>query len=410
MGNLCFGMAQRSDEEQDPNDVVYSLTVQTTNFKKRRLISSTGTLTSPPPLPNLPFDLIAEILCRLPVKHLLQLRCLGKYWKSLIYDPKFAKKQIQSSIKRHHLMVSSTNKSREVLLYDSEISSVFSDSIVTQRQIRYPVTSQNNGYGLPYRLCSCDGILCFAIDHSSAILWNPSIRKFKLLPPLEENSSKRISFCVYSFGYDRFNDEYKIIVIAFCNGQNVVSVNTMGTDYWRRIDDFPFSGPVCGPGVFVSDNVNWLTYDYSSSTSRVIVSLDLEKESYQKLSQPDLEDNKWTLTLGVARDCLCIFASNDMFLDVWIMMEYGNKESWTKFYNVPIPYIGGDRGLRSYTKALYISEDDQLLIYFHKWRSNELKLVVYDSKNGTSKIPSIQNINGLSSPQVYVESLISPCF
>ncbi|XP_045822488.1 F-box/kelch-repeat protein At3g23880-like [Trifolium pratense] len=58
---------------------------------RRNLI---GTLTSPSSLPTLPFDLIIEILSRLPVKQLLQLRCVCKSWKSLISDPKFAKKHL----------------------------------------------------------------------------------------------------------------------------------------------------------------------------------------------------------------------------------------------------------------------------------------------------------------------------
>ena len=41
--------------------------------------------------------------------------------------------------------------------------------------------------------------------------------------------------------------------------------------------------------------------------------------------------------------------------------------------------------------------------------SNILKLVVYDSENGTLKIPEIQNINRWIGPEVHIESLISPC-
>jgi hypothetical protein len=88
------------------------------------------------------------------------------------------------------------------------------------------------------------------------------------------------------------------------------------------------------------------------------------------------------------------------------MKEYGNKESWTKFYTVP--YIR-DGVFHFYTKALYISEDDQLLINFYHLESNELELVVYDSKNGTLKIPQIEIINRSLDPEVYIESLISPC-
>ncbi|PNX71880.1 F-box/kelch-repeat protein [Trifolium pratense] len=55
---------------------------------------STGTITSPT---SLPMELVEEEnLCRLPVKILLQLRCICKSWKSLISDdPKFAKKQLR---------------------------------------------------------------------------------------------------------------------------------------------------------------------------------------------------------------------------------------------------------------------------------------------------------------------------
>ncbi|RHN40756.1 putative F-box domain-containing protein [Medicago truncatula] len=56
----------------------------------------TETLTSPS-LPTLPFDLIPEILSRLPVKFLLQFRCVCKSLNSLISDHKFANKHIRVS-------------------------------------------------------------------------------------------------------------------------------------------------------------------------------------------------------------------------------------------------------------------------------------------------------------------------
>jgi hypothetical protein len=83
------------------------------------------------------------------------------------------------------------------------------------------------------------------------------------------------------------------------------------------------------------------------------------------------------------------------------MKEYGNKESWTKLYSVPKMR---DRDLYRY-EPLYIHEDDQMLLM-----QSFNKLVVYDSKNGTSNIAEIQNINPWMHPQVYIESLISPCF
>ncbi|MCI53759.1 F-box/kelch-repeat protein, partial [Trifolium medium] len=52
------------------------------------------------PLPTLSLDLIEEILCRLPVKLLVQLRCVCKSWNALISDPKFAKKHLSRSTTR----------------------------------------------------------------------------------------------------------------------------------------------------------------------------------------------------------------------------------------------------------------------------------------------------------------------
>ena len=53
-------------------------------------------------------------------------------------------------------------------------------------------------------LCSCDGIFC-----GSYFVWNLSIRKFKLLPPLENSLGHVFQL---SFGYDHFIHNYKVIV------------------------------------------------------------------------------------------------------------------------------------------------------------------------------------------------------
>jgi len=61
-------------------------------------------------------------------------------------------------------------------------------------------------------------------------------------------------------------------------------VHTVGTETWRRIPDFPYGVPFDDElAKFVCGTVNWLTrYD----SDYVIVSLDLEKESYRKLLMP----------------------------------------------------------------------------------------------------------------------------
>ncbi|RHN75063.1 putative F-box domain-containing protein [Medicago truncatula] len=197
-----------------------SLMEETIVTKTHQLtLTFTGTLTTTtPPLPTLPFDLIAEILCRLPVKILIQLRCLCKSVNSLVSDPKFAKKHLCMSNTRHRLMLSSRNDLDELVLFDSPMPSDFPTFTVKQTQVSYPDCLKIE-YDSPLYVCSCDGILCFTMyigyDVSPPILWNPSIRAFKILPPLDNKA-----FSIYSFGYDHYIDKYKIVAVSLVVDEN----------------------------------------------------------------------------------------------------------------------------------------------------------------------------------------------
>ncbi|CAK8574271.1 unnamed protein product [Lathyrus sativus] len=378
-----------------------SLTEETTSIKP---------LTSPfPHASHLPFDLVPEILCRLPVKHLLRLRCVCQSWDSLISgDSKFAKKHLRlstSSHDRHHLIWA-----RQILLSHSPISSFFGSHFtitLTHLSHRHSLIAVVNNGNDARRVTTCDGILCFAIDESLALLSNPSIRKYKLLPPLKMiNPDQRYFENLYTLVYDRFTSNYKIISVACCNGKKEVNVHTLGTDYWRTIPDFPCPYIIPKPGVFVSDTVNWLACDAFSFAARVIVSLDLENERYQKLSPPFYGMTfEVSATLGVLRGCLSVLSYSNKFSNIWIMKEYGNEKSWTKLFSVPRLE---EWGVYVYTKALYILEDEQVLMECLKMGKSSL--VVYDSINNTFKIPKFQNnIQGSEmTAEVYVESLISP--
>ncbi|AES69467.1 putative F-box domain, galactose oxidase/kelch, beta-propeller, F-box associated interaction [Medicago truncatula] len=375
-------------------------------------------------LPTLPFDLVAEIFCRLPVKLLLQLQCLGKSLKSLISDPKFTKKHLQFSKAfqhNHHLIVNIPGDIGKLIMKDCTIPSVFnaamSTSCIKPTKLRFPDILNTVS---AYKLCvsSCDGILCFTCEYDtiaghSVVLWNPSIRRFNMFPVME-NPGKRVPHSTkYNFGYGHSTHTYKIVGVSFFpDKSNEVCCYTLGTDCWRRIQDLPY-GSTSAVGVFARGTINWLAYD-SQSSSHNIVSLDLEKESYQKLLKPNLETDSWSLRESM--DCLCIFARFEKFVDIWIMKRYDNEEPWSKLYRVPYmhdlaqlyhaPYLH-DLDLNPNDDALYITEDDQVLMYYRNLV--QLMFTVYDSKSGTFNMSVPQDINGYFNPEVYVESLISPC-
>jgi F-box interacting protein len=210
---------------------------------------------------------------------------------------------------------------------------------------------------------------------------------------------------VYGFGYDHLIDKYKVVAVSmyicyrnFTLQDIQVNVHTSGTNSWRLIQKFPpvtFYNNHLQSGIFVSGTINWLV----RIGDQPIVSLDLGTESYQQILYPD---QVAASSLVVLRDCLCILArhgGSQMVSDIWLMKEYGNRESWIKLASVP--------DLGWINNVLYISEDDQVLLEI----SNDLtsELVVYHPINGTLKIQDSENFNDLMFQGIYVESLISPC-
>ena len=159
-------------------------------------------LSSARSLPTLPFDLIPEILCRLPVKLLLQLRCVCKSWKSLISDPKFARKHLSVSTTRNLYFVSYSWLC-EYLFKSSPLHSVLTNVCPHFTRLEYFANNFDGSYPPDYSryfIDSCNGILCIGGGRTGlVILWNPSIRKFKELPLFEKPTQTRMMF---GFGYD----------------------------------------------------------------------------------------------------------------------------------------------------------------------------------------------------------------
>lgn len=175
-------------------------------------------------------------------------------------------------------------------------------------------------------------------------------------------------------------------------------IHTLGTDSWRMIEYFP-SSPSCDAGQLVSGTLNWFSVD-----SRIIISFDLVKECCQELCLPDYGGGGVNATLEVLRvlrDCLCIFCNALTFADVWVMNEYGNRESWTKLFRV------SDGFNPVCTSVLYyVYEDDEVVV------TSKTGAIVYNYINGTSRSPDTEYSTKISEgmvPYRYIESLISPC-
>ncbi|XP_057990643.1 F-box/kelch-repeat protein At3g23880-like [Hevea brasiliensis] len=268
---------------------------------------------------SIPQDLIMEILPKLPVKSLLRFKSVCKSWKSIITDPQFAR--LHSGPAR--LLIKCNGVEYHSVDCEALVDNCGYDKAIVKLQ--FPIKD----YGWLPILASCNGLICFGLS-GKLYVWNPSTGDFKQL----RKSSSRSLQC--GLGYDKSIDDYKVVVIGYTGRLSLVDVLTLRTNTWRRTQDFNYCFGVRN-AIFVNGALHWEAY--SDSTDGIIsnlVAFDLAEETSRIIPIPEYERisslYNW---LGVLGGCLCLCCKTESGVDVWIMKEYGVKESWMKLISIP---------------------------------------------------------------------------
>ncbi|EEF45420.1 F-box/kelch-repeat protein At3g06240 [Ricinus communis] len=376
--------------------------------------------------PNLPHEIIVEILKRVAVKSLCRFRCVSKSWLSLLSSPQFAKSQIDLALKsntlyskRRRLMFSSYN------LYSVDYESIGIDNgDIIAVELDYPLKDKSNEIlgpsendGIYFKVSededenpvmvkvdvqpfvnsrnwveiwgSCNGLLCIAPDEDSLFLFNPSTRESKKI--LEESNY----VTAFGFGYDSTRDDYKVVRI---NAGVASSVYSLRTDSWRKIDNFCHDFCFHHSGVFLRGAIHWMAINREEVDDEyyVISAFDMEKELFWDMPAPDMEDDDSEFMLGTLNEDLCVLKSfNEMHNDFWVMHEYGVGESWTRL-TISLSYIC--------MKPLCLAKNGEALLDI------DGRLVQYNLENNTYKELVVHGIPvGVGfEADTYIETLISP--
>ncbi|KAK8592229.1 hypothetical protein V6N13_062815 [Hibiscus sabdariffa] len=280
-------------------------------------------------------DLIADILSRLPVKHLLCLRSVSKLWRSLIDDPDFINLHLSRSLK--------TRTNHTLILKSTDLHAADLSSLDPFAKLEHPLMSYNHGVEI---LGSCNGLLCIRNIVEDMAIWNPSTRKYQVLPYL--GSCKGYA-CV--FGHDPVADDYNVVKIIQLERadddkplESEVKVCSLKRNRWRKIQDIPcVSSFPSANGVFACGALHWvLAQKVDLLVTNVIISLDLAAESYKEVPQPGYQDDVLQLNIGVLGGCMCVVATHgDARVDLWVMNEYGVKESWTILFSLAREEVAG---------------------------------------------------------------------
>lgn len=349
-------------------------------------------------MPTLPLELIEDILRRLPVKTLKRFRAVAKLWCSLIDSERFVKLHLhQSSVSNSH---------RSIFLGGLGLYSIELDSLDKAHVVKPPFYYKSVD-GISN---SCNGIVL--VMSEPPVLWNPYSRDYKVLPDCSVEYPAGTGFyskATYGFGYDPRNDDYKVIkVVEFRNEMTYVWRNSetmiygLKSNCWREIEGFPYPLPFLRGHwrVHVNGAMHTLVEGSDHVYEPRIMAFGVESEKHYEVVLPTRGlIRRSDLSLDMIEGCLSLVCSNRSGVVIWVMKEYGVKESWTKLLSISPPEIEP----RDYVKPLvYSREGDKILL-----NCDDKRLVWYDLRKRIVEDVSVDGIPFVFYAEACVESLIS---
>ncbi|KAK4433147.1 F-box/kelch-repeat protein [Sesamum alatum] len=348
----------------------------------------------------LPEEIVEEILSRLPVQSLLKFRCVSRSWCSLIGSKDFIKAHLEKSTKNtnftHHRLVLNFFPPHHTLKHCS-LQSLLNEPVTDAFAFENPMYNPENSIRV---VGCCNGLICILIDRKRFFLWNPSTRMSKKLPDIDDKL-KHGDITKFGFGFDDSGD-YKVFAVLsvfWITGryQATGKVYSLKTNSWRRIKDKD-GGSFDEGGKFVSGKLHW-GRKCGPDFRWDIVSFDLEREVYGVVEQPSYPQGGFKPALGVLDGCLCVLCDYcNNHLDVWLLKEYGVRESWSKVVTVPYPC---DVWAGPFSTPLCIGPEGEVLLIVG------FIFAVYYPKENRFSITRIVNFDEFRAADVYVESLVS---
>ncbi|KAL6585652.1 hypothetical protein OROMI_002296 [Orobanche minor] len=210
----------------------------------------------------------------------------------------------------------------------------------------------------------------------------------------------------YGFGYDELHDDYKVVELRNRRAPGVretqVKNFSLRTNSWKVLSSNWPGGDTFGEtGTFLNGAIHWSVCDFNKPVEWVIVSQDLATYTFTELSVPKLDDYYVTLEVRILQGCLALYREHTVYMDVWVMKEYGVNESWNKVFRIPIPPDFSDIHGFVRPRPLYLWADGNILMDY----GSSLKM--YDSTNPR---PHQFDSDSVLSAITYVESIVPLTF
>ncbi|KAE8660100.1 F-box and associated interaction domains-containing protein [Hibiscus syriacus] len=303
------------------------------------------------PTPNtcrlfqLPHPIILDILSRLPIIDILHCRCVCKRFLCFISEAEFAWLHLSRSPLCILINSRPFQKSRKKL----QLSHVDAKGEGFQvSQLNFTPISNVPTWDIS-DISACNGLLCLVGPKKGDPFYvcNPILGEFfTIQQPYKDSLRDRC----WGLGYSTVTNQYKLLQSYFPTVESTgktARIYTVGTGTWRSIGN-ALNHPIALPfNAFLNGALHFR--NYLPRVGEFIHSFHFDTEQFGTVPPPDhfLELDNFDAectTSGVLGDWLFItYFSNYRQIDIWVMKEYGVKESWTKQFVIRdiFPYGSG---------------------------------------------------------------------
>ncbi|KAK4259348.1 hypothetical protein QN277_005690 [Acacia crassicarpa] len=290
----------------------------------------------------LQFEIIFNILKRLPVKSIVRFQCVCKEWRDLFKSQSFIDEQVRHSV----------HEDPSLLLHAYDYNYMRPTLRLLNRKMEtVDVLSvpSNDCFKDGWRIIgSCNGWVCVeSWSIRLLFLWNPVLREVREIP-----QSKNKGISVFGFGFSSMVNNYKIVRFSdrYQDEEGIeyhipiVEVYSLCTDSWKELEFGPLQNiKITSTNAASADGtIVWLGVGVVDYTSPVLVSFDIATEVFTLTPIPSTVSRALPTTLGVYQNKIAISGHlcGSHSMDIWVMEqvdgESGKHFSCTQAYSVDI--------------------------------------------------------------------------
>ncbi|CAF2195548.1 putative F-box protein At3g17500 [Brassica napus] len=366
---------------------------------------------------DLPWDLVLEILSRVPATSLGRLSFTCKRWNALFKDHEFIKKHLDKAAKQ--CMVLMSGNSRKVYSMNVNLDGIHDNFVDPQTLLNLKKFHSPKQFNI-YNIFHCDGLLLCITWGVRLVVWNPCTGQIRWIP----FCGRYKDHTEFALGYENNKScqTYKILRSSWdfyaAQPQDVdCGIYDFESHSWKDLNDvFPNScRKLLSKAVSLKGNIYWVAN--KNDEEDFLLSFDFSTEKYTCLSISFSSDDGDFVptTLSVVREerlaVLYSSYSHPTKIEIWMTthdkIDQARLVSWSKFLSLELDENNPQIDL-STDITFFIDEEKKAAVlcdveYFNKRDMGMVYIVGED--NRFMKIPVGTNSSG---PVIYnyVPSLV----